>query len=789
MNVGQRRDSYRLNESDRNQADLLCSLCPMTAAAPISAVSNVHVTSADVAKIPSIAFHIPDVEGSAYIRLYSNTTQTELACFSAVLQNGASFSHPAAISSVLGGFTIVAILSSFAVAIYGNDYFQIRMHFGHSLPVLVVFEVLQSVFFSGALNLAWPSICVAWWSNFAWSAGMIDSSAIVFSVNSFVGISGNSSHVGAAGSVVINNNGGLQQQQQQRLSTRFMNVLIDPLTRREVNNDNFSVSSTYDWAGHPVAPGLPVPGTWTGFAGELQEVGIPLGSAFLVGLIWLLIVFLVLITCIVAFRLGLEVLARIKSLDEGRMSLLRSHWLTYCNQVFDCSMLIATPMMFILSISQFATTSATGATAVASIIFVIFFTFSFGTSIIVCFRRLRGGHFEYRPDRIYIQHVRVLNLIPWVSITRQSTCSEEEKMTFERHQSSYIPTTHIQHINENENRPSVHNDPEYLERFGALIAHYRHSRWWFLTVWTVYQFVRACFIGGASAHPAIQVTGLFVLELLAVLITFYLRPFEGRRNLAIGIYLLGGSKVVTTGLSIAFLPSYNVSRLTATIIGLTIIVVQALLVIALLISILLSVASTYLSLMRNKPDFGSHHWQDIRLRYYHHLESSALNFKQPVSTSTERRETKGPQLDVNTTQQVVKINDLEVFPDIPIPGPSLSQNLADRRRARAAGVRNTYSNNGPPLRGTRPHRASLSRKDFLTNSMENIDENAEMSGDALTGRSKDPTRRASMKHMGNNVPRPMFLRPASSLSDIPKTPTTEEEESEKGLSISGTVPI
>lgn len=146
------------------------------------------------------------------LRFFSNSSQTEIACFSAVMRNGASFSHPAAVGSTLGVFTVVALLASFATAIYGVSVPHIRTHYAHSLSMLVIFEVFQSIFFSGALSLNWPSVLPAFWSNFAWSAGMISTPTILSSINSFTGVSGNASQVGGAGSTVLNNNGGLQQQ-------------------------------------------------------------------------------------------------------------------------------------------------------------------------------------------------------------------------------------------------------------------------------------------------------------------------------------------------------------------------------------------------------------------------------------------------------------------------------------------------------------------------------------------------------------------------------------------------
>ena len=64
-------------------------------------------------------------------------------------------------------------------------------------------------------------------------------------------------------------------------------------------------------------------------------------------------------------------------------------------------------------------------------------------------------------------------------------------------------------------------------------------------------------------------------------------PYEGQRNTAAAVWILGLVKIATTGLSIAFLPELALNRMVATAIGVIIIVLQALLVIAVLILIIL----------------------------------------------------------------------------------------------------------------------------------------------------------------------------------------------------------
>lgn len=152
--------------------------------------------------IPSLAFTIPDFEGFIRLQIFGNSTQSELGCFQASLTNGNTMAHPQFTSPILAFFVMTAMLSSFATAACGTSIPAMRTNYAHSLSVLVLFETFQSFFFFGALQLDFPSVLPAWWSNFAWSAGQIHSNTIVHTVEMSSEVHGNTSQVGAARSAI-----------------------------------------------------------------------------------------------------------------------------------------------------------------------------------------------------------------------------------------------------------------------------------------------------------------------------------------------------------------------------------------------------------------------------------------------------------------------------------------------------------------------------------------------------------------------------------------------------------
>ncbi|KAK2067417.1 hypothetical protein P8C59_001161 [Phyllachora maydis] len=605
------------------------SLCPLNASVPITGWALFPVGPQQIGGIPPIAFSIPDFEGFAKLRIFANSSRTEIGCFQAVMNNGNSFSQPGVVAPVLAAFTAVAIIASFLTATYGVSVRHMRMHYAHSLPVLVVFEVFQTIFFSGALQLNWPNVLVAWWSNFAWSAGMIYSSSIINSVNKASWVTGNASQVGGAGSIVINNGGGLTTQ-------IYGRSLVAGGAGGLASRSTYNASNPYDytWAGDPIAPGMPLPGTWNGFSGALSIVGIPSADAFLVGLIWLLVALALVALIMTVFKYLLETLVHWKKIKPDRLGFFRDEWLRFLALTLQRTLLMAFFMVMTLTLFQFATGGSPTTLAVAAVVFVLMFG-GFAFALTRAMRtRTRLGRFHVSTDEIIFHHAKIFKLIPVIAVTRASVLSERELQV---RSIAGVPILRIQHLNEKSDVTPVHQDRGYLERHGWLSSRYRRTKWWFFSYYLCYQFVRACFVGAAANQPLAQVCGLLIYDILAFIVILALNPYEGSRNTAIAVWMLGLSKILTTGLSIAFLPGSNMDRIIATAIGIIIIVIQGLLVIGLLILIVLSVVSSWLSMSRNQEMFQPDWLDSVRIRYFERVQERAPDQWVPPKKSDKAR--------------------------------------------------------------------------------------------------------------------------------------------------------
>jgi hypothetical protein len=726
-------------------------MCPVKSNVSITANGQIPLAQSDIAIIPNIAYSIPDFEGQAILRIFANSTQSEIACYSAVVTNGATFSHPAAAGTILGIFAFVAVIASFVTAIYGTDIPTMRTHYAHSLSVLVVFAVFQHIFFTGALSMNWPSVLVAFWSNYAWSAGIIYTQSMQDAFDKLTHNNrGNTSMLGAAGTDTWASNvgGGYDIHQIYKralafnpptLSKRFEQILSK---RASSGTDNIT---TTKYMGHLVRAGLPLPGNYSGFPGTLYEEEIPASNAFLTALVWFLVLILIVGSGVLFFKFAIEGLSKMKVIKTERLNYFRAHYLGYLTAAVLRTCFIGFFAMMFYTLFQFSYGGSAAVLAIAGIVFAIFFIGIFGVVGYACYYKLRFD--TWASIRGRYESSTLLGFIPWfchqqprlldVPTDENSTPAAEKKLAVDRkvtdsseNFSAVAPST----LHMAESQKSVHDDEQFIKRFGWLASRYRKSKWWFFAAWIVYEFVRACFFAGASGHAMVQVFGLLIVEFIAFMAIIQIRPFEGQRLNLIIVYLLGFSKVATVALSAAFDISFNLQRITTTAIGIVIIVIQGVVTIVLMICIVLSAITSYFSVMRYREEIKPKKWNKHQEKYFKHLNQAVRD--RPVTPplvepTPPPEEPKGPYFSVNSVRRAPKIEDEdpEFLADIAMDprtsmDPEMSRtsfnnidNIYDNREAPGTGVSRPLSTSSRrPVThlpyAARVHRGSWSTRDF-----------------------------------------------------------------------------
>lgn len=685
------------------------------------------MAQADVANIPSIALTIPDFEGQAILRVFANSTQSQIACFSAVVTNGSTFSHPTAVASVLGVFTVVALLSSIAVTIYGQNVPETRKHYAHSISMLVVFSVYQHIFFTGGLSMNWPSVLVSFWSNYAWSAGIIYSQKMQNSINQFIGGNrGNISMVGAApsGENAIGLGGGYE------ISQIYKRAALLPFEAYEGTGVTFRPSelehvlkrrqtanfTSAPWHGTPVLPGLPLPGNYSGFAGTLAELNIPASNAFLTGLLWFLIFIACLLAALVLLKWTIEGLAAMRLIRADRLSYFRKYWLWFSGVAVLRTCYVAFFMMMFLTMFQFTLGGAIGVKAIAAVVFVLFLVGMFGIAGYAMWYRTKSETLPEVPQEDGAEAVDAEKTAhpTWYKLgqrrSRGNGNAVEEPAKGPTWLQRKLPSLDSARIH-------VHDDENYMVKFGWLAARFRRSKWWFFSAWLLYEVVRAAFYGGAAGHALTQVFGLLAWETISLVAIVLMKPFESNRLNLLMVYLLGFSKVVTVALSSAFDSRFGIDRILTTVIGVVIIVIQGVLTICLMIAIILGAISSYMSITRYRETIKPQSWLGPRTRYFAHVDHKATDRPKPPPPPPppEPEVPKEPYFTVASVRRQPKIEDEDPENECCV-SPRLSKDLEGAMNnqsgtSRAQSVRSRTSVSNLPY-GARPHRMSWSTRDF-----------------------------------------------------------------------------
>jgi hypothetical protein len=491
---------------------------------------------------------------------------------------------------------------------------------------------------------------------------------------------------------------------------------------------NSSFFRDYVWSGSPVAPGLPLPGTWSGFPGTLSAVNVPIADAFIVGLIWLLVAIGLVVFAITGLKVLLEGLVSAKKIKQDRLFYFRSHWMGYLGHALQRTLVIAFFTIMTLSMLQFTIRSAVGPVAVAAVAFTLLLI---GIIVLVasgCRTATRGGKLGVSSDRVICYQGEMVGKIPGLVLIWESTAKRhgvEVRPVFS------IPLFRVCHTENDPDQPTVHQDKSFLCKFGWLTARYRRTRWWFLAYHVGYLFCRAAILGGGWQSPHAQIYGVLVVDILNFVVAASLAPFEGTRNTVMGVWILSICKIITTGISTAFLPESNTSRSEAAALGIAIIVIQALTVAALLILVILSAISSFLSLMRNREAMDPDWLEPVRVRYFTEMETKARDTlfdydTEPPSQAPAQAPAPTRGFSVISIQRRPKIEDEDEDMNLaalelgPSPDDSSADNQLRVRRhshgshsghSRASSVGTRLSTGSLP-RAARPYRASWSSRDF-----------------------------------------------------------------------------
>lgn len=328
-----------------------------------------------------------------------------------------------------------------------------------------------------------------------------------------------------------------------------------------------------------------LPGTYNGLSGMLSELKIPISNAMLTGFIMFLLFItgVAIMLCILKFFS--DMLTRYSTEHRPGVKRFQHRWASIAVFTLGRIFVAFFFMLSFLAIFQFALRVGTGPISVGIVLFLIIVigTTSVVSAIVLNHLRNTGRRGRLPPYENSISGLmKKAKEVFWEETPSSANSALNPHLSDDNSDSDYVlPTLPVY-------RP-------HIGKSTFLGIRFRQSRWWLFIPWLVYDFMRACFLAGAVECPIAQIAGSLALEVMMILVIYITEPFSDksvpspvprRTNVnTVLVYLLSASKISTTALSIAFLPKLRVSRITATVIGVIIILIQAVLVIVLFAAI------------------------------------------------------------------------------------------------------------------------------------------------------------------------------------------------------------
>ena len=539
----------------------LCSvlggaLCPLPTYNFVGADSIRLPSSLDIAsRIPSIAFKIPDLEGFAQLTLTEIGTGNTQACIQATLSNGWS-THQPAVEYVTTSFALVAFLSALARSVFPDSLTPFRF--------LELFYLYQAIASSAFLNINYPSIYRAFALNFSWAVGLIQSraSSLQHSVD-----------------IMRAHTGGGMPNSTDNSAVGFVNRRLSPFNY----NDNIATSglslarrdsvAVYELLGtalssnfrmnavaNPNSPLrtnlVPQPATVGPVplvnASNSLDAGIPIyvnsvhigtANAFMTTFIVSLVV-LGALGVSLACVYGIVVVIR------------RLHTHKSTAGQLDCPAIVRAWLVRLVSTS-FAQGN-NGLMRIEQTLLLLFplliFTFYQWT--------IRDSWVPILLSAITFVGLLVFLIYPPYLVFRSVRRSKGAYGLYS------------------------HSLPTHLSSLGPLYAQYRPERYYTFLTLLIVPFIRAIFISFAKHSGLVQVILLLITEFIALGLQIVLKPHRTRGGDVLSTYL-GLTRLVTTGLLVAFVESVALHAIPRTIIGAIIAVIWSLAVVILILDLVI----------------------------------------------------------------------------------------------------------------------------------------------------------------------------------------------------------
>jgi hypothetical protein len=492
-----------------------------------SGTQDVPTSFAD--QIPSIAFSVPDLDGTAKLELQAINGGQDVACIQSTVGNGKTLQTkavPIIAAGIAGAALIVSGLGSLASAGSGAG--------GNAAPSPTFTEVIgwfQSMALNGMLSVQYPSVYRSFTQNFGFSGGLVTWQGMQTSIDNFRKATG--------GNLTVNSVAVLKNTTLVYTDDTSSNIT---LTKRElevwttyVRRQISATANGTSVVGSGTSTNTTVPDSKSmklvhGIQGYVEQLTIPQTNTFMTVLLIFAIVVAAIIVGILLLKVILETWSLFGTFPKRLTSFRKRYWWIMAKTITNL-ILVLYGVWVLYCVYQFTRGDSWAAKALAAGTLAIF------TGVLLFFSW-----------RIW-------------SLARKYKKLEGDTS-------------------------GLYDNKETWVKYSLFYDSFKKGYWWMFVPAIVYMFAKGCVIAGGDGHGMVQTVGQLAIESIMLILLLWTRPYSLKSGNWINI-IIQIVRVLSVLCILVFVEQLGISQTPKTITGVVLIVMQSVLtaVLAILIAV------------------------------------------------------------------------------------------------------------------------------------------------------------------------------------------------------------
>lgn len=468
-------------------------------------------------QIPSIAFNIPDLDGLVRLQVKSSTGEN-IACIQSEVNNGKTVNVPsvryaaAGVAGVALAFSAVSALAAGGVP-------------GASTPSPSFTDVVgwfQGMAMNGMLSVQYPKVYQAFTTNFAFSTGLVSWGSVQTAIDNFRASTGgnttNNSYEFLKNNATLvfaddtNSSSTKRALNGVLLWARQTTISVDGKTTNVDGGSSTNTTNSTDLEESKQKVFV------KGIQAYVEQLSIPSSNTFMTILVVWAIIVAAIIVLILSFKLILEGWSQFGQLPKSLQSWRKRYWWRMAKAITNLILLLY-GVWTMWCVYQFVDGDSWAAKILAGVTWGLFTVLLLGFTYKIFAKASEAKKRDGGPDRLYA-------------------------------------------------------DKEIWVKYSLFYDSYKKTYWWIFVPVILYMFARGAIIAGASGHGLVQTIGQLSVEVIMLVFLCWTRPFARRSSQWINI-TVQAVRVLSVVCVLVFVEELGFSQTTATVTGVILIVVQA----------------------------------------------------------------------------------------------------------------------------------------------------------------------------------------------------------------------